>query len=544
MDTVKLKIIDVTIDGKGVGKIDNMAVFVPGAALGDELEVKIIKACKSYFVGKIEKIIVPSKDRITPDCKHFSKCGGCSFRHISYDAELKIKKKHVSDCISRIGGFKDTKIDEIVPAENLNFYRNKSQIPVGNAGGKIISGFFSPHSHRIVNCDECLLHPAEFDKIVCAVKFWMERFKIPAYNEASGKGLVRHIYMRYAEKTGEIMVCLAVNGGDIPFKNELLKVLTENFKNIKGVILNINREKTNVILGKKSVVIWGKGFITDELCGFKFNISPLSFYQVNRSQTERLYNLVKSNLNLSKNSLILDLYCGIGTIGLSLSGSAREIIGAEIVPEAVKDAKENARINGINNAKFFCCDASEIAEKLKNFNENLDAVVIDPPRKGCSLKLIEDVIKMEPKKIAYVSCNPATLARDLKIFSENSDFKIEKIIPVDMFPRTSHVETVVLLGRKMVDDRNIEYEYVDYEPKDNEYMRNTKGSATYAEIKSWIKEQYNVSVSSLYIAQCKDECGFEKRENYNTGAEGHKVPQCPDEKRKMIMEAFKHFRMI
>ena len=447
MDTVKLKIIDVTIDGKGVGKIDNMAVFVPGAALGDELEVKIIKACKSYFVGKIEKIIVPSKDRITPDCNHFTKCGGCSFRHISYDAELKIKKKHVSDCISRIGGFKDTKIDEIVPAENLNFYRNKSQIPVGNAGGKIISGFFSPHSHRIVNCDECLLHPAEFDKIVCAVKFWMERFKISAYNEASGKGLVRHIYMRYAEKTGEIMVCLAVNGGDIPFKNELLKVLTENFKNIKGVILNINREKTNVILGKKSVVIWGKGFITDELCGFKFNISPLSFYQVNRSQTERLYNLVKSNLNLSKNSLILDLYCGIGTIGLSLSGSAREIIGAEIVPEAVKDAKENARINGINNAKFFCCDASEIAEKLKNFNENLDAVVIDPPRKGCSLKLIQDVIKMEPKKIAYVSCNPATLARDLKIFSENSDFKIEKIIPVDMFPRTSHVETIVLMSR-------------------------------------------------------------------------------------------------
>lgn len=447
METVKLKIIDVTIDGKGVGKIDNMAVFVPGAALGDELEVKIIKSCKNYFVGKIEKIIVPSKDRITPDCKHFSRCGGCSFRHISYDAELKIKKKHVSDCISRIGGFRDAKIDEIIPAENLNFYRNKSQIPVGNAGGKIISGFFSPHSHRIVNCDECLLHPAEFDKIVCAVKFWMEKFKIPAYNEASGKGLVRHIYMRYAEKTGEIMVCLVVNGGDIPFKNELLKVLTENFKNIKGVILNINREKTNVILGKKSVVIWGKGFITDELCGFKFNISPLSFYQVNRSQTERLYNLVKSNLNLSKNSLILDLYCGIGTIGLSLSGSAREIIGAEIVPEAVKDAKENARINGINNAKFFCCDASEIAEKLKNFNENLDAVVIDPPRKGCSLKLIEDVIKMKPQKIAYVSCNPATLARDLKIFSENSDFKIEKIIPVDMFPRTSHVETVVLMSK-------------------------------------------------------------------------------------------------
>ena len=276
----------------------------------------------------------------------------------------------------------------------------------------------------------------------------MEKFKISAYNEASAKGLVRHIYMRYAEKTGEIMVCLVVNGNDIPFKNELLKVLTENFKNIKGVVLNVNREKTNVILGKKSVVIWGKGFITDELCGLKFNISPLSFYQVNRSQTEKLYNLVKSNLDLPKNALILDLYCGIGTIGLSLSGSAREVIGAEIVPEAVKDAKENARINGVKNAKFFCCDASEIAEKLKSFNETLDAAIIDPPRKGCSLKLIEDITIMKPKKIAYVSCNPATLARDLKIFSENSNFKIKKVIPVDMFPRTSHVETIVILERK------------------------------------------------------------------------------------------------
>lgn len=448
MKTVKLKIIDVTIDGKGIGKIDNMAVFVPGAALGDELEVKIIKACKNYFVGKIEKIIVPSKDRVIPDCQHFSRCGGCSFRHISYDAELKIKKKHVSDCISRIGGFKDIKIEEIVPAKNLNFYRNKSQIPVGNMDGKVISGFFSPHSHRIVNCDECLLHPKEFDKIAHAVKFWMEKFKISAYNESSGKGLVRHIYMRYAEKTGEIMVCLVICGNDIPFKNELLKVLTENFKNIKGIILNINREKTNVILGKKSIVIWGKGFITDELCGLKFNISPLSFYQVNRTQTEKLYNLVKNNLDLPKDALILDLYCGIGTIGLSLSNSARKIIGAEIVPEAVKDAKENARINGIKNSEFFCCDASKISEKLKIFNENIDAVVIDPPRKGCSLGLVQDIIKTEPKKIAYVSCNPATLARDLKIFSQNSDFKIKKVIPVDMFPRTSHVETIVILERK------------------------------------------------------------------------------------------------
>lgn len=452
MRTIKLKIIDVTIDGKGVGKVDNMTVFVPGAALGDELEVKIIKVCKSYLVGKIERILVPSRDRITPDCKQFSRCGGCSFRHISYDAELKIKKKHVYDCISRIGGFKDVKLDEIVPAENLNFYRNKSQIPVGNDGNEIISGFFSLHSHRIINCDECLLHPVEFDKIACAVKFWMKKFKITAYNEVSGKGLVRHVYMRYAEKTHEIMVCLVVNGGDIPFKNELLKVLTENFKNIKGIILNVNREKTNVILGKKSVVIWGKGFITDELCNLKFNISPLSFYQVNRSQTEKLYNLVKSNLNLSKDALILDLYCGIGTIGLSLSDSAKEIIGAEIVPEAVKDAIENARINGIDNAKFFCCDASEIAEKFKNFNESLEAVVIDPPRKGCSLKLIEDVIRMKPKKIAYVSCKPATLARDLKVFSENSNFKIKKIIPLDMFPRTSHVETVVILSKEIVGD--------------------------------------------------------------------------------------------
>ena len=542
-DIIEIAIDDVTIDGNGIGRWNNIAVFVPKCAVGDKVLAKIIKVKSNYLIGKLQEIINYSPDRISIDCPVYSKCGGCAFRHISYEAELKIKQKHVKDCLARIGGFKNIPIQNICGASERVGYRNKAQVPVGNdKEGSIISGFYALHSHNIMPCENCRLHPKIFDKIISEVKLWMEKYKILPYDEKSGKeGTVRHIYLRCSKNCEEIMVCIVINKKSLPFSKELIGLLTKKFENIKSIITNYNSERTNVILGKKFQTIWGKSSITDTLCGMKFKISPESFYQVNHDQTEILYTLGRQVLDIKGNETLLDLYCGIGTIGLTMSSKVSQIIGAEIVEKAVLDARENALLNNVANSKFICSDSKEV---FKNFsNLKIDAVILDPPRKGCSESVLKDLIGMFPEKILYISCNPATLAKDLKVLCEEK-YKICTVIPVDLFPRTPHVETVVLLGRKMVDDRNIEYEYVDYEPKDNEYMRNTKGSATYAEIKSWIKKQYNVSVSNLYIAQCKDECGFEKRENYNTGAEGHKVPQCPDEKRKMIMEAFKHFRMI
>ena len=298
-----------------------------------------------------------------------------------------------------------------------------------------------------------------------------------------------------------------------------------------------------MVLGDREHVLYGKGYIEDELCGFRFRISPKSFYQVNPVQTESLYNKAIELAGLTGKETVLDAYCGIGTIGITASAHAGQVIGVELNPDAVRDAVQNAKCNNIKNIRFYCNDATKFMTQMAEAGDGVDVVLMDPPRSGSTEEFIRAVASVKAKRVVYVSCGPDTLARDLEVFKKYG-YQAKSAWPVDLFPQTYHVETVVLLGRKMVNDKSIEYMHVDYEPEDNEYMRGIKGSATYAEIKAWIKEQYNVSVSSLYIAQCKDECGFEKRQNYNTGAEGHKVPQCPDEKRELIMKAFKHFKMI
>lgn len=447
-DVINLDIIDVTIEGTGIGRFENIAVFVPNAALGDKLKVRVIKINKNYVIGKIEDIIKPSTDRIESDCACYKKCGGCAFRHISYESELNIKYNHVHNCLTRIGGFKNINISPIIGSKEINGYRNKSQVPVRkDASNNIVTGFFSNHSHRIIDCNECLLHPKEFNIIVNAIKEWIIKYKISPYDEEKNTGLIRHIYLRKAESTDEIMICLVVNGNDIPFKEELLNIISMLNINIVSVVINSNLKKTNVILGDKCKVLFGKEYITDKLFDLKFDISPLSFYQVNRKQTEVLYSLVKEHLKNIKNSNIIDLYCGIGTIGLCLASNVSKVTGIEIVEQAVKDAYRNASKNNIKNAEFICSDASELEKNIKDISDNLGAVILDPPRKGCSSELIQDVIKLKPNNIIYVSCNPATLARDLKLICENN-YSIEEVTPVDMFPRTSHVETVVLLSRK------------------------------------------------------------------------------------------------
>ena len=448
-DIIDIKITDDMITGEGVGKWNDIVVLVPKCAIGDELSVRIIKVKSNYLIGKIEKILVPSPDRIESDCEIFSKCGGCAFRHITYEAEKRIKQKHVEDCLKRIGGFKDLNVEEIRGVKEILNYRNKSQIPVGyNLKTKeIISGFFGVHSHNIIPCKNCKLHPTIFDEIIEEIKKWMRKFNILPYDETTHKGTIRHIYLRCSKNCSQIMVCLVVNGDKILSKNELVNSLTTKFENITSIVANYNKDKTNVILGKKFENLYGENYIQDDLYGIKFNISPESFYQVNHDQTEILYTIAKDMLKADKNDSVLDLYCGIGTIGIFVSDTAKNVYGVEIVEKAIENAKENAKLNNVNNIKFFCGDSSNITNK-KFLDKNIHAVIVDPPRKGCSDELINDLMKIQPNKIVYISCNPATLAKDLKKICEDEKYKVEKIQPVDLFPRTKHVETAALIFKQ------------------------------------------------------------------------------------------------
>ena len=446
-DIVKIKITSATAEGSGVGKTeDNIVVFVPMTAIGDEIEARILKVKKTYAFGKIEKIITPSSARISPDCPNFSKCGGCVWRHISYDEELKIKSKKVKDAVERIGGI-STEFRPIIGSDRVNRYRNKAQFPFGKdkEGGAVI-GFYAFHSHRIIDCDDCALQPEIFKTVMDVTRDFIERTNTDIYDESTGKGRLRHLYIRLGEVTNELMVCYVVNGNGLKQEDMLVKMLRESLPNLKTVVFNSNREKTNVILGNKNRVAYGKGYITDVLCRLKFKISPFSFWQVNRAQAEKLYSKAKEYAKLSGDEVLLDLYCGTGTIGLTMAQDCKQLVGVEIVEDAVNDAKANAEANEINNARFICADAPTAAEQLRKEGTAPDVVILDPPRKGCGEELVKTIRKMNPKRVVYVSCDPATLARDLKYFSENG-YITHEVTPCDMFPRTAHCESVALLTK-------------------------------------------------------------------------------------------------
>ncbi len=448
-DIIDLEITGFSSEGSGVGRYEGQAVFVAGAATGDTVECVIIKAKKNYAIGKIRHILKASPDRIIPDCPAFPRCGGCQYRHISYEAEIQIKTQKVRDAFSRIGHL-DIIPDDAVGAESVYRYRNKAQYPVETANGRLLTGFYAPFSHRVIDCKSCLLQPEEFSDILRAVAKWCEKYKIPSYDERTQKGLLRHIYIRKGFSTGEIMVCLVINGDRIFKKDELISSLTKCNKNIKTVLLNHNTEDTNVIMGKTETVLYGKGYIEDILCGKRFRISPLSFYQVNHAQAERLYEKAAEFAITEKTKTLVDLYCGAGTIGLTMADKVESLIGVEIVPEAIEDAKINAKLNNTENTRFICADAKEAAKILKGEGIVPDTVILDPPRKGCDRELLDTVSEMSPERIVYVSCDPATLARDLSIL-EAKGYKTRKAVPFDLFPRTVHIETVVLLSKRRPD---------------------------------------------------------------------------------------------
>ncbi len=449
-DIVKIEISGVSHEGVGIGKVDGLAVFVRGAAVGDVVEAIVIKMAKNYAVGKLTKVITPSKDRIENDCPAFPRCGGCVYRHIDYTAEAALKRQRVADCLKRIGGL-DFCPDETQCGQDFG-YRNKAQYPVGGSADELLVGFYANHSHRIISCTDCKLQPPIFEKTVECIKGFLADNSIAPYDEANGKGLVRHIYLRQGAVTKEMMVCLVINGKQLPCQDLLIGALKELLgDNLKTVVLNLNCANTNVIMSTDCRPIYGDGYITDLLCGVKVRLSALSFYQVNHAMAQRLY--AKAAEFAGKGGTLIDLYCGAGTIGLSMAGLFDRIIGVEVVPEAIEDAKINARQNGIENARFICGDAYSAAKQLHDDGIKPDVVIVDPPRKGLEEGLPRHIAEnMAPQRVVYVSCDPATMARDIKAFDE-CGYTLCKAVPFDLFPRTAHIETVALLNKQSLCDK-------------------------------------------------------------------------------------------
>ena len=539
-----LRIERLSSDGSGVAHSpDGETVFVPGAAPGDEADVRIVKDCKRYAFGILDHLRTPSPDRIPVDCAVAGPCGGCSLRHLDYTAELRAKQENVTDAFRRIGGL-DVPVLDICPSPEVDRYRNKVQFPVGlDKNGNPCIGFYAGRTHRIVPCPDCKLQPGVLNDIGNALCRFFAENGIQPYNEETGQGLVRHIFLRRGAHSGQIMVCLVCTRPNFPHADALCTRLREQFADIATILLNVNSKNTNVILGTETHTLYGPGYIEDTLCGVPVQLGPLSFYQVNTLAAERLYGIAAQYAQLTPDDLLLDLYCGMGTIGLSMVDHCRELVGVEIVPEAIESAKANAaRMGDAVAAKscFFCADAGQAATRLAAEGLHPDVVMLDPPRKGCDEPTLSAVVRMAPRRIVYVSCNPATAARDAAWLEQNG-YHAEKVQPVDLFPRTKHCECVIALSKGEIDSRKVRVEF-SLEGMDTSGLQ--KG-ATYPEIKARVLEQTGLKVSSLYISQVKQKCGLEIRENHHKAkSENVKQPQCPKEKEDAIVEALKHFQMI
>ena len=539
-----LRIERLSSDGSGVAhSADGEAVFVPGTAPGDEARVRIVKDCGRYAFGILDELLTPSPDRIPVDCPVAGPCGGCSLRHLDYAAELRAKQESVLDAFRRIGGLEVPVLD-ILPSPEVDRYRNKVQFPVGvDKNGAPCIGFYAGRTHRIVPCPDCKLQPGVLNEIGNALCAFFAQQGIRPYDEQSGKGLVRHIFLRRGAHSGQIMVCLVCTRAKLPHAEQLCTALREQFPAISTILLNVNAKNTNVILGGENHILYGPGYIEDTLCGVPVRLGPLSFYQVNTLAAERLYGVAAQYAQLTPDDALLDLYCGMGTIGLSMADQCRELIGVEIVPEAIESAKANAARMGkavAAKSRFFCADAGQAATQLAAEGLHPDIVMLDPPRKGCDVATLSAVVRMAPRRVVYVSCNPATAARDAAWLEKNG-YHAEKVQPVDLFPRTKHVETVVLLSKGKVDSKKIRVEF-SLEDMD---MSEFQDGATYPQIKEYVLEHTGLKVSNLYISQIKRKCGIGVGKNYNLPkSEDSRQPQCPQEKEKAIREAFKYFGMI
>ena len=590
-DLITLEITDLTEEGQGVGKKDGLVFFVKDSVMGDLVEARILKAKKNYAYAKVEKLLEASPYRITPLCPVAGKCGGCQLQHLSYEKELAWKEDRIAQSLIRIAGLSPEEVErkkEGILGGVLSRYRNKAQYPVQsrkeirsggatsvsdwNMDGKwpgknkieakekssdLSMGFYGFHSHRIIETKDCLINSAENPLILNCIKDWAREYKISGYEEETGKGLLRHIFLRKGFSTGEILLCLVLNGKSLPHGKELWERLQDLSLSVEeggqvqgsivGLCVNINEGSGNAILGRETRCLYGKDSIEDKIGELSFSISVPSFYQVNPVQTEKIYGKALEYAALTGEETVWDCYCGIGTISLFLAQKAKQVYGLEIVSEAIENAKKNAEKNGLHNTEFFVGAAEEVLPKWveeqkregKDVGNLVDVVSLDPPRKGCDEACLSAVLELSPKRIVYVSCDPGSLARDIKYIGEGG-YKLEKWVGIDNFPRTGHVETVALLSKLDVD------KHIDVEIKLDELdLTSAESKATYAQIKKYILEKFDLKVSTLYIAQIKKKCGIALREHYNKSKkEKQVIPQCTPEKEEAIMDALRHFKMI
>ena len=552
-DLVTLEIEDCGIDGEGIGKADGFTVFVKDAVIGDTVTAKIIKAKKNYGYGRLMEVLKPSPYRVEPKCEFARQCGGCQLQALSYDQQLVFKTNKVKGHLERIGGFTDIPMEPIIGMDELFHYRNKAQFPVGrNKEGKIVTGFYAGRTHNIIENRDCALGVAENKEVLDRVIAHMEKYGIEPYNEATGKGLVRHVLIRYGYFTKEVMVCLILNGNKIPKEEQLVKSLCE-IPGMTSITINVNKKRSNVILGEEICLLWGQEYITDRIGDISYQISPLSFYQVNPMQTQKLYAKALEYADLHGQETVWDLYCGIGTISLFLAQKAKFVRGVEIVPAAIENAKENAKLNGLENTEFFVGKAEEVLPReYKKNGVYADVIVVDPPRKGCDETLLETMVEMNPDRIVYVSCDSATLARDLKYLCERG-YELRKVCPVDQFGMTIHVETVVLLSHKKPDGHiNVKVEFGEGEgkvPLDNIVKRaeeyKPKERVTYKMIKEYIEAKYGFKVHTAYIAEVMRDLGLPMYDAPNAVEELKQPRKHPTaEKVEAIKDALKYFEVI
>ena len=552
-DIVTLEIVDCGTDGEGIGKADGFTVFVKDAVIGDTVTAKIMKAKKNYGYGRLMEILNASPYRVEPVCPSARQCGGCQLQAVSYEEQKVFKEKKLRGHLERIGGFTNLPMEPLIGMDEPYHYRNKAQFPVGrNKEGKIVTGFYAGRTHAIIENRDCALGIPENKDVLDRVIAHMEKYNIAPYDEATGKGLVRHIFVRYGFFTGELMVCLIINGQDLPHQRELVEKLCE-IPGMTSISLNMNKKRSNVILGDKVKTIWGEDYITDKIGDISYEISPLSFFQVNPKQTWKLYSKALEYADLHGEETVWDLYCGIGTISLFLAQKAKFVRGVEIVPAAIEDAKRNAQINHIENVEFFVGKAEEVLPR--EYEKNgvyADVIVVDPPRKGCDEMLLKTILKMQPKRVVYVSCDSATLARDLRFLCDNG-YELKKVCGVDQFPQTVHVETVVLLSHKKPDSYiHIDVEFGEGEgkiPVDKIVQRaeqyKPKERVTYKRIKEYILEKYGFKVHTAYIAEVKRSLGLPMYDAPNAveklkQARKHPTP----EKVEAIKDALHYFAVI
>ena len=574
-DEFELEITDLGSTGEGIGKIDGYTLFVKDALIGDKVRVKVMKTKKNYGYARMLEIIEPSEYRVESECPVARQCGGCQLQHCSYEKQLSWKEEKVANCLRRIGGVpvyteekyrKYKNAEEQQNAENTAesktpvimepilrmdkpvHYRNKAQFPVGyDKDGNPVAGFYAGRTHSIIPQTDCLIQHECNKQIVETVLEFMKKYNVTAYDEKKNRGIVRHILTRVGKATGEVMVCLVINAKKLPHSEEFVEMIKNCGINleIKSITVNINRENTNVILGEKVETLYGQSYIEDYIGDIKYRISPLSFYQVNPEQTKKLYQTALEFADIKEGEVVWDLYCGIGTISLFMAREAAKVCGVEIVPQAIEDAKQNAKLNNITNAEFFVGAAEDVVPtqyEKSGGRLRADVVTLDPPRKGCDEKLLDTVVKMAPSRIIYVSCDPGTLARDVKVLTDKG-YEVKRVRACDMFGGSFHVETVVLLSQlkqKPDDYINVTIELDDVD------ITSAETKATYDEIKKYVAEHNaGMKVSNLYISQVKRKCGIEVGKNYNLPKnEDSRQPQCPEDKESAIVEALKHFKMI